>query len=463
MKKGLFLAGLALTVGTGCWVVNESNALTVHALLARQSAAKEPTAGASGNEDQPEAPRTFPFGKGQGTVLNTEDFAQFRRQVMPLIDQMAAKKIVSLGEGTHGTGDFYKVRYWITRILVEEKGFTHVAFENDYADSYRLDEGLRQGRSEYPALMKAHLLSIWQNREVAELLGWMGQYNRTAGQRVSFRGIDMVYTTNDALLLAQLLEPLRNAELNALTAKLLRLSIARDAIWNDSNRKDFKLDNDASNGNGVEGYHTVRRMEALLARVPLSGEKRRLAKDLLANARQQFEGFYAYAAKKPFSWPGGRDGCMADMALRIARKPEDKLIIWAHNAHVAKKAVFGGAVGGMGGYILEKRPGEYFVLGTGTAQGTFLATEEPFDTRTNPMKAYPLEQPLPGSWEEKLAATGVGAFYLPLPAAADTVRPHRHVGYKPDSGKNSYDRTNLGELYDAFLFIKDTRAARSLE
>ncbi len=47
---------------------------------------------------------------------------------------------------------------------MEEKGFTHVAFENDYADSYRLDEALRGGRSDYPALMKAYLLSIWQNR-----------------------------------------------------------------------------------------------------------------------------------------------------------------------------------------------------------------------------------------------------------------------------------------------------------
>lgn len=107
----------------------------------------------------------------QAVALDLANFAHFRQQVMPLINQMAARQIVGLGEGTHGTSEFYKVRYWITKILVEEKGYNNVVFENDYADSYRLDQAMQHASAaQLDTLMKQYLLAIWRNQEVKELL-----------------------------------------------------------------------------------------------------------------------------------------------------------------------------------------------------------------------------------------------------------------------------------------------------
>ena len=42
------------------------------------------------------------------------------------------RRIVLLGESTHGTEEFYRTRVAITKRLIEERGFTAVVFEGDW-------------------------------------------------------------------------------------------------------------------------------------------------------------------------------------------------------------------------------------------------------------------------------------------------------------------------------------------
>ena len=56
--------------------------------------------------------------------VNMQSYEAFKQSIKPLIEKMGAKQIVGLGEGTHGTAEFYKLRYWISRILIEEKALT---------------------------------------------------------------------------------------------------------------------------------------------------------------------------------------------------------------------------------------------------------------------------------------------------------------------------------------------------
>jgi len=53
--------------------------------------------------------------------LSLQNRQAFVKDAQPLVNKMAEKRIVALGEGTHGTAEFYTVRYWITRELVEKK------------------------------------------------------------------------------------------------------------------------------------------------------------------------------------------------------------------------------------------------------------------------------------------------------------------------------------------------------
>ena len=131
--------------------------------------------------------------------VSLRSFEAFRTAVQPLIKQMAGKKVVALGEGTHGTAEFYRVRFWLTRILMEEHGYTQVALENDYTDTYLLGQGLRQPAANVSQLMKDHLYGIWQNQESKELLTWLQAYNQTHRRRpLALRGIDAAYVLPEA-------------------------------------------------------------------------------------------------------------------------------------------------------------------------------------------------------------------------------------------------------------------------
>ena len=60
-----------------------------------------------------------------------------------LFDRFADRRVVLLGEASHGTREFYRARAAITRRLVEQHGFTIVAVEADWPDAAALDRYVR--------------------------------------------------------------------------------------------------------------------------------------------------------------------------------------------------------------------------------------------------------------------------------------------------------------------------------
>src|ERR687885_464827 len=65
------------------------------------------------------------------------------RDYDPLLDLIGDARFVLLGEASHGTHEFYAERAAITRLLIEEKGFTAVAVEADWPDAYRINRFVR--------------------------------------------------------------------------------------------------------------------------------------------------------------------------------------------------------------------------------------------------------------------------------------------------------------------------------
>src|SRR5690242_4729617 len=57
-------------------------------------------------------------------------------EIVPLI---AEKRLVLLGEATHGSREFYDLRASLTRRLIADHGFAAVAVEGDWPDALRVD------------------------------------------------------------------------------------------------------------------------------------------------------------------------------------------------------------------------------------------------------------------------------------------------------------------------------------
>ena len=61
----------------------------------------------------------------------------------PLLERIGDARVVLLGEATHGTSEFYRMRARITRELIERRGFTAVAVEADWPDAAAVDRYVR--------------------------------------------------------------------------------------------------------------------------------------------------------------------------------------------------------------------------------------------------------------------------------------------------------------------------------
>src|SRR5215212_7643333 len=119
-----------------------------------------------------------------------------------LFDRFADRRVVLLGEASHGTSEFYRARAAITRRLIEEHGFIIVAVEADWPDAAAVDRyvRLRAVRTGAEAPFQRFPTWMWRNTEVAALIGWMRERNEAIepGRRAGFFGLD-IYNMNASI------------------------------------------------------------------------------------------------------------------------------------------------------------------------------------------------------------------------------------------------------------------------
>src|SRR5215211_9030359 len=60
-----------------------------------------------------------------------------------LLESIGDARFVLLGEATHGTHEFYRIRAELTKRLIREKGFTAIAAEADWPDACRVNRYVR--------------------------------------------------------------------------------------------------------------------------------------------------------------------------------------------------------------------------------------------------------------------------------------------------------------------------------
>ena len=95
-------------------------------------------------------------------------------RAVPTIEYLQKKhaRVVLIGEATHGTSEFYRMRDRITRELIVKRGFRFVAIEGDWPDAARIDHYVRH--LEYPASEWTAFARfptwMWRNGQVAEFL-----------------------------------------------------------------------------------------------------------------------------------------------------------------------------------------------------------------------------------------------------------------------------------------------------
>ncbi len=108
-------------------------------------------------------------------AINSSDPAINESSMDSLLEKIGDAQIVALGEATHGTSEFWKIRQKITRYLVEKKGFRAVLMEASFPASFALHDYITAGSG---TLSEAHKkLGSWRYSEMQDFISWMRQYN----------------------------------------------------------------------------------------------------------------------------------------------------------------------------------------------------------------------------------------------------------------------------------------------
>ncbi len=100
----------------------------------------------------------------------------------PIIDRARAKDIVLIGEASHGTHEFYRMRAEITRRRITELDFSAVVVEADWPDADRVNRyvrGVGGDRDAVDALESFERFPqwMWRNADVLDFVGWLRQRN----------------------------------------------------------------------------------------------------------------------------------------------------------------------------------------------------------------------------------------------------------------------------------------------
>ena len=437
--------------------------------------------GAKGEGRAPQRRALRPVSPGEEALVRdladaAEEFSSIETaDLNPLLQRIGPARIVLLGEATHGTSEFCRMRERITRELIVKKGFRFVAIEADWPDAARVDHYVRHFQyqpSEWTAFARFPTW-MWRNTEVRDFVSWLRKYNGTAeqGERVAFHGLDL-YSLYDSI--RSVLNYLD--EVDPASARVARERYGCLTPWQ---RDPATYGHAALTGSYPTCESDVARTLAdLLAKrrayAEHDGERFLDAAQnarLVANAERYYRIMY-YGSRA--SW-NLRDSHMFETLKNLLafHGADSRAVVWAHNSHIGNAAATEMAARGehnIGQLCREEFGDRAYLIGFGTNSGTVAAASE-WD---GPMEVKKVRPALANSYEQLCHATGLARFMLGLRGRGDLCGPKRlgkerleraiGVIYRPETELAShYFQANLPQQFDEYVWLDETHAVTPLD
>jgi len=123
--------------------------------------------------------------------LKTPEAGNGFADMQPLNKIIGNARIVSLGEATHGTREFFQLKHRMLEFLATEMGFTIFSIEANMPEAYRLNDYVLNGEGDPAKLLKGMYFWTWDTQEVLAMIQWMREFNKSGKGRVQFTGFDM--------------------------------------------------------------------------------------------------------------------------------------------------------------------------------------------------------------------------------------------------------------------------------
>ncbi|HEY0014906.1 MAG TPA: erythromycin esterase family protein [Longimicrobium sp.] len=386
-------------------------------------------------------------------------------ELAPLGAMIGDARIVGLGEATHGTHEFFRMKHRILEYLVREKGFSTFAIEATWAEANRLNRYVHTGEGDPEVLLSNLYFWTWNTREVLAMIQWMRAHNQNPGNapKVSFYGFDMQHSR---VAMDDAVAYLRRVDAAAADSAVGHYQCYR--AFQDLPQRSLppyggavSAEVQARCHNGVVAVHALlaRRADEFAAK-----SDRRAFDEALRAARVvvQNEDMRAGPDDQRVRL---RDTYMAENVawLGDVAAPGSRMVLWAHNAHVSRRAPY------MGTHLTTRYGNDYRVVGFSFYRGEMSAVVQGVGLSTASAVAA-----VDSSYEHQFHRLGLQRFIVDLrplrsgaPQGAGWLlgpRLFRQVGalYNPATPEDFYLQSPLATEYDIMIHEDVTNASNRL-
>ncbi|HEX2076858.1 MAG TPA: erythromycin esterase family protein [Longimicrobium sp.] len=381
-----------------------------------------------------------------------DDLARFGQMV-------GDARIVGLGEATHGTKEFFTMKHRLVEYLVKEKGFTVFGIEATHTEAHRVNAYINGGPGDPVVLLTNLYFWTWNTREVADMLVWMREYNQTApaDKKLSFYGFDLQYSRVAMDTVIAYLRGINQPAADSADAHYLCYRNYQDRILGPpglpyttatpSVRQQCHA--------GVVAVHTMLERRA----GEFTAQSGRRDYEIALRAARVVIQNEDLKGSLPQQGTQLRDAYMAENIAWMAEvaEPGEKVVLWAHNAHVSRWEPF------MGVDLTERYGDAYVVVGFSFHRGKFLAVQPGIGLL--PATAPPA---LAASYEGQFHLLGHERFYVDLRPLRDGApegalwllgpRLYRLIGagYRANQPNSVYAPHPLVDEYDIMIHVEET-------
>ena len=318
------------------------------------------------------------------------------------------KRIVLLGESSHGTEEYSETKLQLIQYLHQKLGFNVILFESPMIPGAYFN--LTKDSNSAEELIRNTIQTIWHTETVLKLFCYIKENN------LFFGGIDPQFISSSypALLFSYAFNNYPEIKNDLLQLENRIAETFQSGTQTEAIRDRFST--------------AYSRLSARMEKIPLNPLQERIRHIVTINSS-----YYAHINNG-----NERDSCMAKNLTWLAEKmyPNEKIIVWAHNSHIDKNS--SSAARFMGKVATEHFGEQLYAVGLYMVNGT---------TALNNRAIISIKKPSSNSLEGLLAASGFKTAFINTKDESFN-RPITTFHWGKDKQK-----LNLFKSYDAVIVI----------
>src|SRR5688572_8436911 len=156
-RRRVLLGGTALAAA----------ATVAKAPFAASAHAREPSAQARAGDD------VIAWLRANALPLASAEPVGGLHDLEPIRAMIGNARIVSLGEATHGTREFFQLKHRLIEYCVAKLGFTVIGFEAEYGATLAVNDYVLHGKGNAVDVVSGMGFWTWDTEEVVALVEWV--------------------------------------------------------------------------------------------------------------------------------------------------------------------------------------------------------------------------------------------------------------------------------------------------